>query len=47
MKQRFSLSTATPDFPAINLNLSPKWAGVTHSTDRLIAKTILGYRFDF
>ena len=41
-------------FPAIDLNLSPKWeinfgvgAGVTSSTDHLISKMILGYRFDF
>jgi hypothetical protein len=41
-------------FPTIDLNLSPKWeinfgvgVGVTRSTDHLIAKTILGYRFDF
>jgi hypothetical protein len=39
-------------FPAIDLNLSPKWevnfgVGVTRSTDHLIAKMILGYRFDF
>ena len=41
-------------FPAIDLNLSPKWevnfgvgVGVTQSTDHLIAKMILGYRFDF
>ena len=41
-------------FPAIDLNLSPKWevnfglgVGLTHSTDHLIAKMILGYRFDF
>ena len=41
-------------FPTIDLNLSPKWevnfglgVGVTHSTDHLIAKMILGYRFDF
>lgn len=41
-------------FPAIDLNLSPKWevnfgvgVGVTRSTDHLIAKLILGYRFDF
>ncbi len=41
-------------FPAIDLNLSPKWevnfgmgVGVTHSTDHLIAKMILSYRFDF
>jgi len=40
--------------PAIDLNLSPKWevnfglgVGVTRSTDHLIAKMILGYRFDF
>jgi hypothetical protein len=41
-------------FPVIDLNLSPKWeinfgvgVGLTRSTDHLIAKTILGYRFDF
>jgi hypothetical protein len=41
-------------FPAIDLNLSPKWEvnfglgiGVTRSTDHLIAKMILGDRFDF
>jgi hypothetical protein len=41
-------------FPAIDLNISPKWeinfglgVGVTRSTDHLIAKMILGYRFDF
>jgi len=41
-------------FPAIDLNLSPKWevnfgvgVGVTRSTDHLIGKMILGYRFDF
>jgi hypothetical protein len=41
-------------FPAMDLNLSPKWevnfgpgAGVTCSTDHLIAKMILGSRFDF
>ncbi|MGB7281666.1 MAG: hypothetical protein WBE13_05325 [Candidatus Acidiferrum sp.] len=41
-------------FPAIDLNLSPKWevnfglgVGLTRSTDHLIAKMILGYRFDF
>jgi hypothetical protein len=41
-------------FPTIDLNLSPKWevnfglgVGVTRSTDHLIAKMILGYRFDF
>jgi len=41
-------------FPAIDLNVSPKWeinfgfgVGVTRSTDHLIVKMILGYRFDF
>jgi hypothetical protein len=41
-------------FPAIDLNVSPKWeinfglgVGVTRSTDHLIAKMILGYRFNF
>jgi len=41
-------------FPAIDLNLSPRWevnvgvgVGLTRSTDHLIAKAILGYRFDF
>jgi hypothetical protein len=41
-------------FPAVDLNLSPKWevnfglgVGITRSTDHLIAKMILGYRFDF
>ena len=41
-------------FPTIDLNLSPNWevnfglgVGVTRSTDHLIAKMILGYRFDF
>jgi hypothetical protein len=41
-------------FPTIDLNLSPKWevnfglgVGVTGSTDHLIAKMILGYRFNF
>jgi hypothetical protein len=41
-------------FPAIDLNLSPKWeinfglgVGITAATDHLIAKTIIGYRFDF
>jgi hypothetical protein len=41
-------------FPTIDLNLSPKWevnfgvgVGVTRATDHLIAKLILGYRFDF
>ena len=40
--------------PAIDLNLSPKWevnfgvgVGVTRSTDHLLAKMILGYRFNF
>jgi hypothetical protein len=41
-------------FPAIDLNLSPKWegnfglgVGVTRSSDHLTAKRILGDRFDF
>ena len=41
-------------FPVIDLNLSPKWEfnfgvgfGLTSSTDHLIVKMILGYRFDF
>jgi hypothetical protein len=41
-------------FPTIDLNVSPKWEfnfgagwGVTRSTDHLIVKGILGYRFDF
>lgn len=41
-------------FPSIDLNVSPKWeinfglgVGITASTDHLIAKMILGYRFDF
>jgi hypothetical protein len=41
-------------FPAIDLNLSPKWevnfglgVGVTRATDHLIAKMIIGYRFNF
>jgi hypothetical protein len=41
-------------FPAIDLNLSPNWevnfglgVGVTRSTDHLIAKMILCYRFNF
>src|SRR5579863_3393327 len=41
-------------FPAIDLNVSPKWEfnfgvgwGMTRSTDHLIVKAILGYRFDF
>jgi len=40
--------------PAIDLNLSPKWevnfglgVALTGSTDHLIAKMILGYRFNF
>jgi Putative MetA-pathway of phenol degradation len=39
-------------FPAVDLNLSPNWevnfglgVGMTRSTDHLIAKLILGYRF--
>jgi len=41
-------------FPTIDLNVSPKWeinfgvgVGLTRSTDHLITKMILGYRFDF
>ena len=41
-------------FPTIDLNLAPQWevnfglgVGMTHSTDHLIAKLILGYRFNF
>lgn len=41
-------------FPAVDLNIAPQWeinfglgVGVTRSTDHLIAKMILGYRFDF
>jgi len=41
-------------FPTIDLNLSPRWefnfgvgVGMTRGTDHLIAKMILGYRFDF
>lgn len=41
-------------FPSVDLNLAPQWeinfglgVGVTRSTDHLIAKMILGYRFDF
>ncbi len=41
-------------FPTIDLNLSERWefnfgvgVGMTRSTDHLIAKMILGYRFDF
>jgi Putative MetA-pathway of phenol degradation len=40
-------------FPTIDLNISPKWEfnfgvgfGLTSSTDHLIVKMILGYRFD-
>jgi hypothetical protein len=40
-------------FPTFDLNLSPKWevnfglgVGMTRSTDHLIGKFILGYRFD-
>jgi len=41
-------------FPSVDLNLAPQWevnfglgVGVTRSTDHLIAKMILGYRFNF
>lgn len=41
-------------FPTIDLNVSPRWeinlgvgVGLTRSTDHLIAKTIIGYRFNF
>jgi len=41
-------------FPVIDLDLGPKWEfnfgvglGLTPSTDRLIVKMILGYRFDW
>lgn len=41
-------------FPVVDLNVSPKWeinfglgVGMTRSTDHLIAKTIIGYRFNF
>ena len=41
-------------FPAIDLNLAPQWevnfglgVGLTGSTDHLILKGIVGYRFDF
>jgi len=41
-------------FPAIDLNIAPQWeinfglgVGFTGSTDHLIAKMILGYRFNF
>jgi hypothetical protein len=40
--------------PAIDLDLSPDWefnfgvgVGMTHSTDHLLIKMILGRRFDF
>lgn len=39
-------------FPAVNIDFGPKWefnvgvgAGLTAATDRLLVKTILGYRF--
>ncbi len=41
-------------FPTLDLNLAPQWEinlgagiGMTRSTDHLILKLILGYRFDF
>jgi len=41
-------------FPAVNLNVSPKWEinagvgwGLTGATDHLIVKGIVGYRFDW
>lgn len=41
-------------FPTVDLNLTPQWeinfglgVGMTRSTDHLIAKLILGYRFNF
>ncbi|HXZ14112.1 MAG TPA: hypothetical protein VEG64_17130 [Candidatus Sulfotelmatobacter sp.] len=41
-------------FPTVDLNVAPQWeinfglgVGMTRSTDHLIAKMILGYRFDF
>jgi hypothetical protein len=41
-------------FPAIDLNLAPQWeinlglgVGLTGTTDHLIVKGIIGYRFDF
>ncbi len=41
-------------FPVVDLNLAPEWEinfglgiGLTRSTDHLIAKLILSYRFDF
>ena len=40
-------------FPVVDLNLGPQWEcnfgvgfGLTHATDRLLVKLILGYRFD-
>jgi hypothetical protein len=48
------LPVRAPDPCAIELNLPPKWevnfgsgAGLTRSSDHLIAKMTLGYRFDF
>jgi hypothetical protein len=44
----------TPFPPCCSLNLAPEWevnfglgVGMTRSTDHLIAKVILGYRFNF
>jgi len=44
--------TAAPDLPTLDLDVSPNWeinfgvgSGLTHSTDQLIVKLILGYRF--
>lgn len=41
-------------FPAVDLNIAPKWeinfgldVGLTGASDYLIAKMILGYRFNF
>jgi hypothetical protein len=41
-------------FPAVDLNFGPRWEfnfgvgiGLTPSTDRLLVKTIIGYRFAF
>lgn len=41
-------------FPAFDLNLAPQWEvnfgvgwGLTQSTERLITKAIIGYRFNF
>jgi hypothetical protein len=52
--RRISIPLPTHHRPAIDLNLWPTWeanfrvgVGVTHSTERLVAKIILGYRFDF